>query len=832
MKRISILTLMALTAGTMLAEGRSLAEAQAIAQQHLSELTGRTVTLGTMQRAARRGAQTAETAEAAKVVPYYAFNDAENEAFVVVSGSTLTRPVLAYGMGQLPTDIDPEDESLPEGLAWWLKAIDERTAWLEAHPEDAQTEAQLQAKAEAVAPLMNGLAWDQGEPYNLQTPVIGNNHCPTGCAATAMAQVIRYHRYPTQGKGSHSYKWSYMLNGSLTTRTLSVNYAQQTYNYDKMPLVINRNNPASEAEKQEVAKLMYHCGVSIDMEYAADGSGALAYRINRALVENFGYNSRTIDINREGYSYDQWKDIMQGELRAGRPVIYGGNSGLDPESGHAFVLEGFDADGLYYVNWGWSGNYNAYYDIAVLNPSGTGTGARMMDDGFCENQMAIVNISPTEGAGTVRSALCGGSENSITSSRGSATKGSTITVKGRSVFNYSSMKVTGDYGLVLMKGNTVVNQTKFKSITLDAADDNITGFNIQNNYTIPSDLSDGTYQAYFYFQPSGESEWDIIRFPRVSNETYLKMEVSGNNVTITRPALQRDITASNWSFDTTPLATRNETVTMQLTNNGDETLVGEFRWQLTTPDGTKTNASFKKMCTVIAPKQSVTGAVSYSFKQSGQWSARLYFKPWNVEAETWDLIEGCDCTFTVEADYQAGAILSLNEAPTLTSGSEDGKFYRNSPIEATLNLTNTGVDYDGRFAIYLYSKSSNPSNLTPVASYEGEGAVKGDSKAHNVILNFTFDLSNLTKNVSYYARPYYYNGSEWVLISENLYAKVNIYGKDEPSGIAEVTVDDTTDELRAGMVIYNVLGRSMVVPADGQLPKGIYIVGGKKRVIK
>lgn len=824
MKKYAIFPLLLLMAGTMKAEQRSFDEAQAIAQQFLSQQAGQPVEIHTMRRAARNGA-----AADAAMQPFYAFNDSQNDAFVIVSGSTLTRPVLAHGMGQMVTDID---EEMPDGLRWWLNAVSERTAYLEQHPEAAETSVQLNASTTAVAPLLDGIEWDQTGYYALMTPTISGEHCPTGCAATAMAQIIRYYKAPTQGQGSYSYTWKYTENGISKSKTLSVDFSAQTYDYSLMPKTFRSASGLTTAQKNEVSKLGYHCGVAIQMEYAVEGSGAATSMIDRALVENFGYNSRITCLNRDCYSYEEWVALMQDELKAGRPVLYGGMSPSD-YSGHGFILEGYDSDGLFYVNWGWNGYFNAYFDIAILNPGGAGTGAIEMVDGFCENQQAIVNISPYEGVGDYHSPLAVGYKNKFSSSKSATTKGSTINIQVNSIVNQSSRNAVGECGIVLMKNGTMVNKTSLTSLSIKGCSDSYAYYNdLNKSYTIPSDLTDGTYQAYLYFQPSGSSEWDIIHMSRATYQSYLEFVVSGNNVTISRPKVDRTLTTSNWSFEKTNPSTRTEYLTAELTNNTSESIVGEYYLALTYPDKSAVDKAVEaNQCLTINPGETITATFVYTFTQSGEWTSKLYYKPWNSNDTIARLVDGSARTFQVDMNYLAGAEFTLNEAPTITSKSEDGKFYRNSPVTATFNVSNTGIDYKGSFAIWLYKKNTTPSSLTPVGQYEGAVSVANDGSAHDVCIDFNLNLDDLSRNVSYFARPYYYNGDDWVLLDNNLYTKINIYGKDDPAGIAEVMIDEPKNDLRSALV-FNVLGKRVVVPESGQLPKGIYIVNGRKMVIR
>lgn len=207
---------------------------------------------------------------------------------------------------------------------------------------------------EALAQILSS-TWGQGMPYNYYTPA-GN---PVGCVATAMAQIMYYWKWPKQGKGRSSYR----LNGEV----LSVNFANSHYDWDNMHDT-NDENSSSESQ-QAVSKLCYDCGVAIQMQYSAEGSGTYTQYVLRALHTFFGYRASTLqELRREFFpSKEAWNAVITDELVAGRPVIYAATA---PKGGHAFVLDGYDKDGLFHVNWGWDGNYNGYYDVLICNVNG------------------------------------------------------------------------------------------------------------------------------------------------------------------------------------------------------------------------------------------------------------------------------------------------------------------------------------------------------------------------------------------------------------------------------------------------------------------------------
>ena len=822
MKKTILFGLLALTAGVMNAEIRTLDEAQAIARQYLSEKAGKSVEVAMMHRAPRLDVQ-----EEASAPTYYAFNDLENQTFVVVSGSTLTRPVLAYGAGA----IDVESEELPDGLRWWLGAIERQTTYLEQHPETAETEEQLSLTVNPVMSLLDGIKWSQDTPFSDQCPTISGTHCPTGRVATAMAQIIRYYGYPTQGEGYHNYTSTYYEGNNRKSKNLYVDFSEQTYDYSLMPKRITVNT--TEAEKAEIAKLSYHCGVAVNMAYEAMQSGTSSFSIDRALIENFSYNSKIVCISRDVYSYDEWIDIMHGELEAGRPILYTGISNYD-NMGHAFVLDGVDQQGLFSVNWGWEGYCDGYFDIAILNPQGYGTGASMMEDGFCEKQDAIINITPEEGAGTFRSKVAAYSSSTLSCNKSSVAKGVTANYQLNSAYNYSGRTAKGTCGVLLMQDGQVLDKVYAGNLNIGTVNSygQISGSMLSADYAVPLDLADGVYQLYFYYQPNNTDDYDIVRMVRSNQQSYMQLTVEGDNVTITRPSISIDVTSGNWSFESEPVGTRHEKISVELTNNGEEAIVGVFSLQLTNPNGSRTGwIASDNGCQTILPGATVTAEFDYNFKQAGEWKTRLMVTRWNIGTRTEQKsLSGSQVAFNVEEDFLAGAVFTLNEAPNVTSLTEDGKTYRNSRMKANLNVTNTGVDYKGRFAIHIFTKSTNPSNLTPVGTYESYVECNADKAAHDISFEFQMDL-NISKNVTYYARPYYYNGTDWELLHSNLYATLKIYGQDEPSGIEQITVDEPVLDLHTAEV-YNVLGKRIDVPSSGILPKGVYIVNGRKMVIK
>jgi len=217
------------------------------------------------------------------------------------------------------------------------------------------------AKGQPVVGPLVEQKWNQDSPYNMYVPA----GCPTGCVATAMAQLMKYWEWPAQGTGEHSYQW----NG----QTLSANFGETTYDWANMTNSYGGNS--SQEEKVAVATLMYHCGVAVDMQYAPDGSGAYSQDVPGAINAYFSYSDHATHISKGG-SYDAWIALLKSNIDQQIPIYYSGQSS---QGGHAFICDGYDEDDLFHFNWGWGGSSNGYFLIDGENFDYSGSQAIVYD---------------------------------------------------------------------------------------------------------------------------------------------------------------------------------------------------------------------------------------------------------------------------------------------------------------------------------------------------------------------------------------------------------------------------------------------------------------------
>ena len=313
---------------------------------------------------------------------FYVFNVGD-KGFVMVSADDYFRPIVGYSKeGVFPVD------NMPDGLRYQLdNIIDGRSGRTGIATPEVAAEWELVANTGRLKSRFGGRSsffllttkWDQDSPYNLYCPEYAGGpggRCYAGCVATAMSQIMKYWNHPVQGTGSHTYN-SGGSPGYPYFPGLSANFGETTYDWDNMPDRLTNASP--QVQKEAVALLMYHCGVSVNMNYAPDGSGTQSTLVPNAISTYFGYTNQALHRERGSFTYTNWYNMLREHLDMGWPVYYSGCDASTPNPGcHAFVCDGYDDAGLMHWNFGWSGSgdsfidfdgieYSASYDAAIFN---------------------------------------------------------------------------------------------------------------------------------------------------------------------------------------------------------------------------------------------------------------------------------------------------------------------------------------------------------------------------------------------------------------------------------------------------------------------------------
>ena len=347
---------------TAAAEQVSPAQALATAKRFMAPAsTGTGVTTNSITQ--MRLAYTPGSADAAG---YYVFTRNGDNGFVIVSGDDRLPQIVGYSFSN---QFDPD--MMPDGLKAYLA---DYTALVDGVRQGEAVPSAVTGGGAAIGPLMT-VQWDQDAPFNDKCPRVGLQRAATGCVATAMAQVMKYHSHPAQG------------NGTVTWEGTKFDLSKSTYNWAMMPDRYLKGSYTS-AQAAQVAQLMLDCGHAVQMEYGTE-SGALTEYVAPALVKNFGYDGAIEYQVRSGWSDEAWIQLIRYNLGQGWPVIYGGNGDA---GGHQFICDGIDTDDLLHINWGWSGMSDGFYDMNILSPDDVGIGGSAIT--FNEGQDMVCGIRP------------------------------------------------------------------------------------------------------------------------------------------------------------------------------------------------------------------------------------------------------------------------------------------------------------------------------------------------------------------------------------------------------------------------------------------------------
>ena len=288
----------------------------------------------------------------------YIFN-IDNIGFVIVSADDVIKPVLGYS-----TEADFSSEDISPEFLYWIDSYSQTIDYYKDNNLKASEAISQQwynvihhgylekiTDKKAVDPLCRTI-WGQAPYFNDLCPKDENGKkAVTGCVATAMGQILKYWNYPPIGEGEHAYA-HYDYGG------LYVNYGEAEYDFMTMPNALDASS--SDDEVFEIAQLLYHLGVSVDMNYGPDASGANSIDVPVALRSHYFISCDDVVWRQTLHDDAQWGNMIKECLNDNIPVYYAGSG---HQGGHAFVCDGYDYAGFFHFNWGWRGAQNNYFAI-------------------------------------------------------------------------------------------------------------------------------------------------------------------------------------------------------------------------------------------------------------------------------------------------------------------------------------------------------------------------------------------------------------------------------------------------------------------------------------
>ena len=614
------------------AEQISVSQAASIAEKYLGEA----VNVGqNLAPAKMKGLQmSAESPE------YYVFNTDGKKGFVIISGDDELTELVGYS-----NEGEFRSENAPENLRAWL---DGYAAFVRSvrDGESRPMRASVNNATPVVEPLVT-TRWNQGEPYNLLCPYdssVGVT-CPTGCAATSMAQLINYHEWPVQGKGTKSYNSSY---GRLT-----VDFSKSVYDwanmkdryesyYDEDKNIVNE---WTDTEANAVAKLMYDCGVALEMGYGPYSSGAADTEMPLALCNYFNYHADL--ITRDGHTVDEFLARIKEELDNSRPLVFNGQGS---GGGHSYIVDGYDSNDYLHVNWGWGGISDGYFNVSYMNPDDLGTGGG--SGGFNEMQSIVVAYPDETGEGSVGqnvmrlvdSSMWGGGDGYVKALQESIVKGEDFKVEYYGIWNMVNLDYIGEFALGIFDSDG-------KMLSVTASNKVIIGrFNLTYYpETLVANeelavLSDGDYTIRMISRQQGYDDW-----VRVATDG-IDIAVSGNEIKKREPVVPTAVISCEKFEVLTPTVDVGGTVDIQFTLKNDSEYDFMGKVSLIVYDDEKNRKILKTSVTVFAGKngEHITNA-SLRFLKS--------MKAGRYRIE----VDGVEATNDVELNYTGGEAIAYVE---------------------------------------------------------------------------------------------------------------------------------------------------------------------------
>ncbi len=477
---------------------------------------------------------------------YYIITPQEGNGFVIVSGEDRMSPIVGYSTANTADEMPP---ALADWLSLYSEYVDDvRTGKI----EPAITKG---ATGPAIAPLLQ-TSWNQSAPYNNYCPSVNGQKTPTGCTATAMAQVMKFHEWPASPKKAITWY------NNITGNTETIDITKNVYAWDNM--LNHYRNGYTTKQADAVAQLMIDVGKAIGSVYAPSGTASNEVNTARALVNVFDYSPQIKVFKRNECTYEEFLSVIRENLEARQPLVHTGQA-QSFAAGHAFVCDGIDENNYVHIDWGWDGAYNGYFDLGSMAPGGTGIGGGQ--DRYNVYQSIIANIRPRAADEADRSGdpslyvydvVDKNKENSVVDEYTAKFVSGTASFRViAQFFNWSHSTVNMQCMLSITSADGKFNKMNTVSTAVEIPTDNAKGFYIDfyvnnSNTTNPNYLAEGTYYVEVYHK---DANGNNVKMKGENNR--LILEVGTTSVKLSK-ALP-DISVSGFEFrDTSPIFPKDE----------------------------------------------------------------------------------------------------------------------------------------------------------------------------------------------------------------------------------------------------------------------------------
>ena len=684
-------------------------EAANIASQFLAQKSIRATGLKMAHKALLPSAT-----KGAEKAAYYVFNaERAQGGYVIVAGDDRAPAVLGYSEnGKFDINNVPEAmQELFDSYAEQINAI-----------EDGQLDIHLTAKR-PIAPLLSS-AWSQNAPYNTMLPLLSSGkHCYAGCTATALAQVMYYHQWPATSTAIPGYT-------STTLSYVMPDLDPTDFEWSLMKNTYQTTDTASAAALA-AAKLTLYCATALEANFKNASTSASSANIPFIVSSYFGYKETAQYYRRPLYTTQEWESMIYNELAARRPVVY---SGSKISGAHAFVVDGWDGNGMFHINWGWNGQSNGYFLLSMLNPDIQGTGSADGTYGYIISQAFVGGIEPGE---EMDDEFCVTSKYiellEYTDTRSSIDEDFTLTILTHFI-NYTKHPISFDYawGVYQEDGTLVAILNRGYHTDLPS------GYYIYPTRTLEfgSGIESGTYRIKPIYSELDEENW---RLCDAANLNYIEVVIDGNNFTCyamgtngTPNYIVNDISCEGNMHQNRPID-----ITMNLTNIG----------------GSRNDVIYMFVDGVVTS----AGYIDIETGETGD----AYFRYMPTAAGTYTLTfsfneDGSDpfATYTLTVNPMPAANLSAT-IKVLNVTDADNKIITSDKFSVQLTITNNGSStYNEDISIKLFKNTQGSSGTNVQAKNQIVLIEPGET------ITLQFDMENVIDGWKYFVKTYYYSNGE------------------------------------------------------------------------
>ena len=615
----------------------------------------------------------------------YAVNRADGDGFVLVVGSDQGSDVVGYSDHGTFTV-----EQMPANMRSWLDSYLENLQRIEG---SGNAPAMRYATKTPIAPLLNS-QWNQDQPYSDQCPIVNGKRAATGCSITAMAQIMYYYRWPADSTKAIP---GYTPDNSKGTNYPTLPALEPTiFNWDKMYPSYKNNEDGTE-----VAKLMKYLGTASKAEYGEE-TGATGYDAVQALIKYFGYDAGARSIWRSQQSYLEWVNMLYAELQAKRPVMFSGTAG---GNAHSFVVDGYDEEDFFHVNWGWGGDSDGYYRVLLMDPQEQGIGGSENGDAYSIDQVAFFGVQPDAGNAAYPARLTitknwlfddpddSGKYEKITNKITSPyyENQGYIVYPAMNAFNYNGIAGEFTVGCWLVKDDHTVSREytwETKKFNIHAGFDELSNIIYIDPESDPA-LTSGDYHLYFTSKLKNADTWQS---DEDTENHYIKIHLDNTKGELSATSVSNEpiLSAKNIKFSTaTPLTKTPCDLTFTVQNTGTAAYHGDLG--ITKVNDDDSRDWLDGLSCDIEPGDSLDIKLSFTPQEAGKLNYAIQ------DQQDHDLYKG---TMTVtESNITDSVDLTITHKLTNVVGTEI--IGPKAQIDVTVT-NNSDMTYNGEISIYCF----------------------------------------------------------------------------------------------------------------------------------